>query len=600
MRQIGAQSSAITSQYLVSSNAADGYYTTITAAINQAVADNATAVILVKPGTYTENITLADNIVIQATGLSQNDPFVTIQGTVTASGSITSQISCCNIIAPASANAFYFTGGSALYVTLLDCDITSTVASYAAVKVDNTNANSILTIQDSSIVHSAYAAINFIADCQLVISGSTYIAGTNPINIQSNNPQTALITINGFNSENYVQLSSGDTIVVDGVLFDMGYSLSGTTDGQVVTFQDMLLNINNCTFNAPVTMNGVSGTCANSSFYTYAVANISYNDGTGGYQNNAQFNQCTFSTPVASCIGGTSTGDITADTCYTIDPVAGYIAPNLFDPGFAGTISTISYTGGNYGIQKGLRIQREPNSTYKRLAGMAVTGPINYKLSGSSMGAYNSICDVNIGSSSANSFGYWASNAIYNGAAWTYEGDSTNNGGGYLKVTTAGLLELGIKNTSGGSPVTAANPDVALRLNQFQQEFQAVYGQFTGSYEVKTQAVIQTTNAITTGLFTEIVNANEAIFFSGTVIGASFDQSDACGGSFEAVATRTSSGNVTLVGTPIINVNTTSTATFTITVNTTTQAIVLSVTGLAATAYNWSSFITYHKVLSNT
>lgn len=600
MRQIGAQSNAITSQYLVSANPADGYYTTITAAINQAVADGATAVILVKPGTYTENITLADNIVIQATGLSQNDPLVTIQGTVTATGNVTSQISYCNIQAPAGANAFYFTGGSALYVTLLDCNITSAVASYAAVKVDNTNTNSILTIQDSSIVHSAYAAINFIADCQFVLAGSTYIASVDPINIQSNTPQTALITINGFNSENYVQLSTGNTIVCDGVLFDMGYSLSGSTDGQVVTLQDMLLNINNCTFNAPITMNGVVGTCANSSFYTYAVANIVYGDGSGSFPSDAQFNQCTFSTPTASCIGGTSSGTITTDTCYTINPVAGYIAPNLFDPGFAGTVSTISYSGGNYGIQKGVRIQREPNSTYKRLAGLAVTGPINYNLSGSSMGAYNSICDVNIGSASANSFGYWASNAIYNGAAWTTETDSTNNGGGYLKVSTLGVVEIGNINSSGSSPVTTANPNIAMRLNGYQQEFQGTYGQFTGSYEVKIQAVQQTTNAIATGLFSEIVNANEAIFFSGTVIGASFDQSDACGGSFEAVATRTSSGNVTLVGIPIININSSTTANFSVTVNTTSQTIVLSVTGLAATAYNWSSFITYHKVLSNT
>jgi len=600
MRQIGAQSSAITSQYLVSSNPSDGYYTTITAAINQAVADNATAVILVKPGTYTENITLADNIVIQATGLSQNDPLVTIQGTVTASGNITSQISYCNIEAPSGGNAFYFTGSDATYVTILDCNLSSSVSVIATLKVDNSNTNSILSIQDSSIVHSSYLPLRFVADCQLVISGATYIAGTNPVLIQSDTPQTALITINGFNSENYVQLSSGDTIVVTGVLFDMGYSLSGTTDGQVVTFQDMLLNINNCTFYAPVTMNGVSGTCANSSFYTYAVANISYNDGTGGFQNNAQFNQCTFSTPVASCIGGTSTGDITADTCYTIDPVAGYIAPNLFDPGFAGTISTISYTGGNYGIQKGLRIQREPNSTYKRLAGMAVTGPINYNLSGSSMGAYNSICDVNVGSSSANSFGYWASNAIYNGTAWTYESDSTNNGGGYLKVTTAGLLELGIKNTSGGSPVTVANPDVALRLNQFQQEFQAVYGQFTGSYEVKTQAVYQTSNATPYALYSLAVNANETVTISGTVVAALVDQSDACGGSFLATATRTTSGNVTLIGTPIINLNSTSTANFYVGVNTSLQTIQLYVVGLASQNYNWSSFITYHKVLSNT
>lgn len=599
MRQIGAQSQAITSQYLVSQNALDGYFTSIQAAIDQAVADGNTAVILVKPGTYSENIQLVDNITIQASGLCQNDPIVTIQGTITATGNITAQISYCNLVAPASANAFYFTGSSSTYVTLLDCNLSSSVSNYATLKVDNSNTNSILSIQDSSIVHSSYAAINFIADCQIVISGSTYIESSDVINIQSDTPQTAKITVRGFNSENYVQQSSGDTIVVSGVQFDSGYSLANTQDGSVITFQDMLLDIDTCSFLAPVTLNGTQGTISNSSFYTYAVANISYNDGTGGSLNNTYFNQCTFSTPTVAAIGGTSTGDITTDTCYTIDPVAGYVAPNLFATGFLGTISTISFTGGNLGIQKGLRVQREPNNTSKRLAGFAVTAPINYNLSGTTLGAYNSICDVNVGASSAASFGYWSSNAVYNGTQWTTETDSTNNGGGYIKVATSGTLELGCINSSGSTGITVANPDVSFRLTQFQSQFQPTYGQFTGSYEVRTQAVYQTSTTTPYALYTLTLNSNEAVTISGTVVGALADQSDACGGTFVATATRTSSGNITLVGAPVININTTSTANFYVSVNTSTQTIQLFVVGLASQNYNWSSFITYHKVLSN-
>lgn len=597
-RQIGAQSQAITSQYLVSQNPNDGYFTSIQAAINQAVSDGNTAVVLVKPGTYSEDITLADNVNIQATGMSQNDPLVTIQGCITATGNITSQVSYCNIQASTS-YAFYFTSAAATYVTLLNCNIFSTVANFAALKVDNTNTNSILTIQDSSIVHSSYVPINFIADCQLVIAGSTYIGSTVPMTIQSNTPLTAIVTMTGFNAENYVSLLTADTIVVPGILFDFGYSLAGTQDGSVITFQDTILNIDNATFNAPVTLNGTRGTISNSSFYTYAVANISYNDGTGGSLNNTNFNQCTFSTPTTAAIGGTSTGDITTDTCYTIDPVAGYVAPNLFAAGFLGTIATISYTGGNLGIQKGLRIQREPNNSYQRLAGFAVTAPINYNLSATTMGAYNSICDVNVGASSAASFGYWSSNAVYNGTQWTTETDSTNSGGGYVKVDTSGTLELGCINSSGSTGITVANPDLAFRLTQFESQFQPTYGQFTGSYEVHTQAVYQTTSATPYALYTLTLNPNEAVTISGTVVGASADQSNACGGNFLATATRTSSGNITLVGAPVININTTNTTNFYIAVNTSTQVIQLFVVGLAASNYNWSSFITYHKVLSN-
>ncbi len=603
VRQVGAQNNAIVTQYLVSQDPSAGYYTTITAALTDAAAAGGPAVIMVKPGTYTESVYIGSsltNISIEATAQNQNNALVTIQGPVIIEQSAgICQLSYLNLQGASGAPSLFYNSASASSCVIDNCFITSTLNNFAALKVGICDANTFLTITNSSIVASSYFPIDYISDCQLIITGSCYIAGDTAMTIQANDPQVGTITINGFNTELYVSTFTGDNLSVDNVLFDMGYDITVPQDGTLVSFQDMNINFSNVTFNAPISMEGCVGSCYNCTINTNTIIPLSYNTGTGGFASDVSFQACSFSTTNANCIGGTNTGNITVNDCSTLDPLTPYIAPNLINPTFMATLSGISFNGDDIGIQKGFRIQREQNNSDNRLAGFAVTGPINYKTSGQTLGSYSSICDVNVGASSNDSFGYWSSNAIYNGTDWTTEGDGTNNGGGYAKVTTDGLLELGIINSSGGTPVTVANPDVALRLNLFQQEFQAVYGQFTGSYEVKTQAVYQTGNTTPYALYSLTVNANEAVTISGTIVGALADQSDACGGSFLATATRTSTGNITLVGAPIININTTTTANFYIAVNTTSQVIQLFVVGLASQNYNWSSFITYHKVLSN-
>lgn len=96
-RQAGPQGFQIVSKYLVSPTASEGSFTTISGAITQAVADGAAAaspeVIVIKPGTYTENITLPDGIAL--VGLDQKLPVfrsefdsfhsVIIDGTITFS-----------------------------------------------------------------------------------------------------------------------------------------------------------------------------------------------------------------------------------------------------------------------------------------------------------------------------------------------------------------------------------------------------------------------------------------------------------------------------------------------------------------------------------
>lgn len=96
-RQAGPQVFQIVSKYLVSPTGSEGSFTTISGAITQAVADGAAAaspkVIVIKPGTYTENITLPDGIAL--VGLDQKLPVfrsefdsfhsVIIDGTITFS-----------------------------------------------------------------------------------------------------------------------------------------------------------------------------------------------------------------------------------------------------------------------------------------------------------------------------------------------------------------------------------------------------------------------------------------------------------------------------------------------------------------------------------
>jgi hypothetical protein len=597
MRQIGAQSNAIVSQYLVSINPQDGYYTSISSALADATAAAVPAVILVKSGTYTENITLSDNVMIQAIGQNENDPIVTIQGTITISGNIATQLSYMYVIAPSGSPAIYFTGSGASQVTFLDCNIFSTSSSVAALKVDASNTNSVLLFQDSSIASTNYAAIDFVSDCQLVLSGSTYIESGDVMTIQSDTPLTATLTINGFNSMLYPQQSTGNNILSNGVFFDSGYDLNTTTEGYAIVLQDMIINVNNCQFYAPFVSNGTQGKITNSTFYTLDRTCVDYNLGTSSVNSGLTFYQCLFNTPFGYVFDGTSGGGLIVDQVRTTNPTFPNIAPQLLTSTLINNLTSVSY---NEGLLKGIRVQRENNTNIFKLPAIAATGKISNENSANSFGSFSSICDVNIGATSNSSFGYWSSNAVYDGNQWQCEGDTTNNGGGYLKVDTQGNLELGNILTSSGGNITVANPSTSFRLTQFQSEFQPTYGTFTGSYEIHTQATYQTNDSTPFAIYNVPLNPSETITFSGTVVGAKSDQSSAIGGNFCATAQRGATGNIVLVGTPIVNINNSDTSQFYVNVNTTTQAIQLVVVGIASTFYNWSAFITYHKMLSNT
>lgn len=123
-RQIGPQRNAIVSRYLVAPLAADGYYTTIAAAITQAVADGATGAspveIVIKPGTFTENLTLYPGVNLVAYSGLGDSLSCTIVGKMTANFSGSCTVTGIRL----QTNGDHFlsiSGNNAMTVNLFDC-----------------------------------------------------------------------------------------------------------------------------------------------------------------------------------------------------------------------------------------------------------------------------------------------------------------------------------------------------------------------------------------------------------------------------------------------------------------------------------------------
>ena len=590
MRQIGAQSSAIVSQFLVSSNPVDGYYTSIQAAINKAVLDGVQAVVIIKPGIYTENVVLASGIDLLCLGDS-NTSKATLQGSISVSSAITN----CTVT---NLNFYNFNQTAAAnYVHFVNCTLTGGSAT-ETVSITNGTASAITHFTDclmSNIGPSTYL-IDFNSNSTLILDGSTNaITSNNQLSFVSTTPLQAYLIFKGYGTSFSIQAGDG----VEPPASSYVNFARNTPMPQQQIFQDINVDFDNVIFGNQVLFNGCRGTVKNSVFSTQGymttlgTACLNYNIGTSSATSIMTFEDCTFETDVGYAITGTSASEITVINSTLNNPNSPYLAPTLFYSSFLSTLTSI-----DYGASTPLRISRDQNTSSNRAAGVVISAAINPNNNGNSFKTCNSIIDVNV-AASASSFGYWSSNAVYNGSSWTCEGDGTNNGGGYLSVNPLGVMQQGVFPSSGGNSVTPSYPSCTLTLRNFQQEFYASYGGFTGSQEVKTQATAQTTNNVGSTLYSLALNQNESVMFKGTIIGSTTTHTDVCGGSFEACATR-STGNIFLIGTPIINTNSSTTASFNISVNPATQTINLNVTGLSATVYNWSSFVTYHMILSNT
>lgn len=150
---------------------------------------------------------------------------------------------------------------------------------------------------------------------------------------------------------------------------------------------------------------------------------------------------------------------------------------------------------------------------------------------------------------------------------------------------------------SGGN-VQVTNSAVQNSNGVFQR-FEGIVSGFNGSSIYTSQSGLQTTDATTQILSSILVNQAESITLSGTITAAQDDHTNMVGGNFLVCARRANGGNITLIGTPVVNVASSSAAAFTCDVDTSTQSIRIRITGVAATTYNWVCSYSYQKVLTN-
>ncbi len=251
-----------TSEYLVGYDIADPY-STIQAAINGAVAAGKNlsnpAVILVKPGTYEENLTLVPGIAIKAVGDS-NDTLFLVSGQATLIGSVTVN----------AAGTFYWegvdinnpngfglniTGSGTVIFTISDC----VVNSLNGLLYDNTGPNSIVGLQSVNFFINGMVIVSqpdasstlFFRDCVFGLFGQSsditvvdhqsgvflfyngYIQGG--VNIgASANPSIYAYTAMGTNTIVPITVAAGGGAVLVRTNINTGAAFLATGTGQVL------------------------------------------------------------------------------------------------------------------------------------------------------------------------------------------------------------------------------------------------------------------------------------------------------------------------------------------------------------------------------
>ena len=120
---------------------------------------------------------------------------------------------------------------------------------------------------------------------------------------------------------------------------------------------------------------------------------------------------------------------------------------------------------------------------------------------------------------------------------------------------------------------------------------------YDGAIFYRSQAFTTTANATPAVIKSILLNEEEAITVTGSIIGSDTTHTDTTGGTFTIVARRTTAGNITQVSITTADVKADTTATFTADVDIGTQSVRILVTGLLATTYNWACTFEYQKIL---
>ena len=175
-------------------------------------------------------------------------------------------------------------------------------------------------------------------------------------------------------------------------------------------------------------------------------------------------------------------------------------------------------------------------------------------------------------------------------------------GGGLGKVLGSDGSGNAAWQVAGAGDVTLAGANVFTGTNTFNTNLPTSTATPTTSTQLVTKTYVDTTFApvnlaatvaTTDATLTTIASIALAELacktVTGTIVAASADYTNACGGTFTVTARRATGGNVTLANTPSVIVASTSSALFNATVDTGTQSILITVTGIAATTYNWSA-----------
>lgn len=175
-QQIISSNTFCATRWIVSSDASQGTHTTIAAALTSASAGDT---IVLRPGTYTENITLKDRVNISGMPGDGDTPNVIINGTVSASGLVTSVISYVQLQTN-SANLLSVTGSSATIIYINFCNLVC--SNNTAINYTTTSTSAIVTLKNCRgnvssatnifFTHSGTGSL-FISNCIFTNSGAS-------------------------------------------------------------------------------------------------------------------------------------------------------------------------------------------------------------------------------------------------------------------------------------------------------------------------------------------------------------------------------------------------------------------------------------------
>lgn len=181
-RQQGPQGSAIISQFLVSSSASEGYFTTIQEAINAAQTAGG-GTVCIKAGIYTEDLVFTNGTVdLVAIPPIVGAEVVQIVGTHTppTTGSLT--IKGIQLSDAASVISSVAAGTSA--ISLLECDVT--ITNGTAINLPNWTGAGVVYLYDVSELNSSTDGGLNVGDCLVLVYQSTIGSGLGAMSLTGN------------------------------------------------------------------------------------------------------------------------------------------------------------------------------------------------------------------------------------------------------------------------------------------------------------------------------------------------------------------------------------------------------------------------------